>query len=62
MMYGEWDHQLNPAMKFITDFLQGANECMRVYTNQIKANWRAVGSVPPNNKNFEDLALGGLQS
>jgi hypothetical protein len=37
-VYGDKDRKLNAAMKCMTNFLRGANEPVRVYTNRIKAN------------------------
>jgi hypothetical protein len=51
-MYGEKDRKLNAAMKCMTKFIQGANEPVRVYGNRIKANWRAAGWLPQNDKNI----------
>ena len=37
-MYGDKDRKPNTAMKCMTDYLQGANEPVRVYANWIKVN------------------------
>jgi hypothetical protein len=60
-MYGNKDRKLNAAMKRMTDFLQGANEQVRVYANRIKANWRAAGWIPQDNKNLYEMAWSGLR-
>jgi hypothetical protein len=60
-MYGDKDRKLNAAMKCMTDFLQGANEPVRVYANRIKANWRAAGWLPQDNKNLYEIAWSGLR-
>jgi hypothetical protein len=54
-MYGDKDRKLNAAMKCMTDFLQGANELVRVHANRIKANWRVVGWLPQDNKNHYEI-------
>ena len=59
-MYGDKDRKLNVAMKCMTDFLQRANEPVRVYANRIKANWRAEGFLPQDNKNLYKIARSGL--
>jgi len=48
-------------MKCMTDFLQGANEPVRVYANRIKANWRAAGWLRQDNKDLYEIAWSGLQ-
>jgi len=60
-MYGNKDRKLNTAMTCMTDFLQGANELVRVYAKWIKANWRAVGWLPQDNKNLYEIAWSGLR-
>jgi len=55
----EW--KLNAAMKCLTDFLQGANEPVRVYANRIKAKWRTAGWLPQDNMNLYEIACSGLQ-
>jgi hypothetical protein len=52
MMYGDKDRKLNAAMKCMTDFLQRANELVRVNANRIKTNWRAAGWLLQGNKNI----------
>jgi len=55
-MYGDKDRKLNAPMKRMTEFLQGANDLVRVYANRIKANWRAAGWLPQDNKNLYEIA------
>jgi hypothetical protein len=55
-MYGEQVRQLKAGMKFMTNFLTGANEPVRVYSNRIKANWRAARCLPLDNKNLYKIA------
>lgn len=54
-MYGDKDRKINLAMKGMTDFLQGANEPVRVYANQINAHWRTAGWVIQDNKNLYEI-------
>jgi hypothetical protein len=61
MMSGDNDRKLNTAIKCITDFLQGANQPVRVYANRIKANWRAAGWLLQENKNLYEIAWSGLR-
>ena len=61
IMYGDKDRKLNTAMKCMPDFLQEANEPVRVYANRITANWIAAGWLPPNDKNLYEIAWSGLQ-
>jgi len=60
-MYGDKDRKLNTAMKCMTDFRQGANEPVRVYANRIKANWRAAGWLPQDNKNLYKIGCSGIR-
>jgi hypothetical protein len=60
-MYGSKVQKLNASMKCKTDFLQGANEPVSVYTNRIKANWRAAGCLLEDNKNIYKITWSGLQ-
>jgi len=48
-------------MKFMTEFLLGANEPVRVYANQLKVNWWAVGWHPQVNKNIYQITWCGLR-
>jgi hypothetical protein len=57
--YSDKHRKLNAAMKCMTHFLQGANEPVRVYANRIKADWRAAGWLPQDNKNLYDIAWSG---
>jgi hypothetical protein len=45
----------------MTHILQGAKELVRVYANRIKANWRAAGWLPQDNKNLYEIAWSGLR-
>jgi len=60
-MYGEKDWKLNTAMKCRTDFLQGVNEQVRVYTNPIKANRRPVAWLLPDNTYHYEIAWSRLR-
>jgi len=60
MMYGDTDRKLHAAINCMTDYLQGANEPVRVNANRIEANWRAVGWLPQDNKNLYDITSRGL--
>jgi len=60
MMYGIKDRKLNPAMKCMSDFLEAANELVRVYANRIPANGRAAGWLPQDKKNLYEIAWSGL--
>jgi hypothetical protein len=60
-IYGDTEGKPNAAMKCISDLLQGANEPVRVYANRIKANWRAAGFLPQDNKNLYEIAWRGLR-
>jgi hypothetical protein len=59
-MFGDTDRILNAVLQFMTDFLNGANELVRVYANQIKANWRSAGWLPQDDKNLYEIAWSGL--
>jgi len=61
-MYGDKDGKLKTAMKCMTEFLKGANEPVRVYTNQIKANWRAARWLQQDNKYHYEIAWSRLQA
>jgi len=60
-MYGDKDQKLNTVIKCITDFLQGANEPVRVYANRIKPNWSVAGWLPQDNKNLYQIVWSGLR-
>ena len=60
-MYGHNNLKLNAAMKCMTNFLQRPNEPVRVYANRIKANWRAAGWLPQDNKNLYEITWCGLR-
>jgi hypothetical protein len=42
-MYGDKDRPLNSAMKAMQEYQQISNESVRVYADQMKANWRRAG-------------------
>ena len=54
-MYSDMDRILNGV-----NFLQEANETVRVYANWIKANWRAAGWLQQDNKNLYEISWSGL--
>ena len=60
-IFGDKNRKLNAAMKCMTEFLQRANEPVRVYANGIKANWRAAGWLPQEDKNLHQIAWSGLR-
>jgi len=49
------------GMQCMTDFLQAADDPVRVYTNRIKANWRAAGRLQQDNKNLFKIGWSRLQ-
>ena len=59
-MCGEKDRKHNAVMKCITALIQGPNEPVRVYTNRIKANWRAAGWLLQDNKKLYEIFWSGL--
>ena len=48
-------------MKPMTDILQGANEPVRVFRNQIKADWRVAGWHPQDKENLNKIAWSRLR-
>jgi hypothetical protein len=42
-IYARKNRNINAAMKCMTELSHGANEPVRFYANQIKANWRSAG-------------------
>jgi len=60
-MYGNSDQKLNTAMYCMTDFLQGANEVVSVYTNRMKVISREVGWFLQADQNIYEIPLSRLQ-
>jgi len=59
-IYRNKGRKLNMVMKLMADFLEVANEPVRVYDNQIKANWRTAVWLQQDDKNHYQIVWSRL--